>query len=134
MSFLTWLADKILQARDARIKIQVLVHEASLVGDPKREPYYFVKVINLSLYTTFTITHIWVKDGSEEIDIINQGAPLPHKLGKSEIWETWFRKDIIKDQNNVFENVRVVLSNCKEYKSKKNLNVRPAGSIVNKNL
>ncbi len=134
MSFLTWLADKILQARDARTKIEVLVHEAFFIGDQNKELHYFVKVVNLSPGTTFTITHIWVKDDSEDIDIINPHTPLPYKLEKSEIWETWFKKNIIKDQNNVFENVRVVLSNGKEYKSKKNTNVRPAGFIANKNL
>jgi len=126
----TWLVDKILQALDARTKIKVLVHEAFFIGDPKREPYYFVKVINLSSETSFTITHVWVKDGSKEIDIINPHRPLPRKLEKSDIWETWFRKDLIEDQNNVFRNVRVVLSNGREYKSKKNLDVRPAGYIA----
>lgn len=134
MSFFTWLADKILQARDARTKIEVLVHEAFFIGGQNKEPHYFVKIVNLSPETTFTITHIWVKDNSREIDIINPHTPLPHKLERSEIWETWFRKDIIKDQNNVFENVRVILSDTKEYKSKKNTNVRPAGFIANKNL
>ena len=102
MSF-TWLVDKILQVIKARTKINVLVHEAFLIGDPKREPHYFVKVVNLSPETMFTITHIW---------------------------ETWFRKDIIKDRNNVFKNVRVVLSNGRVYKSKKNLDVRPAGFVA----
>jgi hypothetical protein len=130
MGFVTWLIDKILQARDARIKIKVLVHEACFFGDPKNVLYYFVKIINLSSKSKFTITHIWAKDGSQEKEILNPEKPLPYKLEESDIWETWFPKDIIGDQMNIYENVRVVLSNGKEYKSKKNLDVRPAGSIA----
>lgn len=126
----TWLADKILQAIDARTKIKVLVHEAFFIGDQSREPYYFVKVVNLSPEITFTITHVWVKDSSGEIDIINPNTPLSHKLKKSDVWETWFRKDVIRDHDNIFKNVNVVLSNGKKYKSRKNLNVRPAGYIA----
>ena len=39
-------------------------------------------------------------------------------------------KDIIEDQNGVFENVRIILSNGKVYKSKKNKDVRPVGFIA----
>lgn len=126
----TWLIDKILQARDSRAKVRVLVHEAFFVGGQNKDPFYFVKIINCSPETMFTITHIWVKDSSREVDIINQERPLPHKLEKSDIWETWFPKDIIEDQNSVFENVRIVLSNGKVYKSKKNKDVRPVGFIA----
>jgi len=125
-----WLADKILQALDERVKVRVLVHEAFFIGGQNKEPYYFIKIINCSAKTMFTITHIYVKDGSKEIDLINPAKPLPHKLEKSDIWETWFRKDIIEDQNNVFNNVRVVLSDGKIYKSKINESVRPAGFIA----
>jgi len=130
MILFTWIVDKILQALDFRTKVKVLVHEAFFIGDQNKEPHYFVKVANCSPETTFTITHIWVKDSSKEIDIINQERPLPHKLEKSDIWETWFRKDIIEDQESVFNNVRVVLSNGKLYKSKRNKKVRPAGFIA----
>ena len=131
-SILTWFADKILQVFDIRLKIKVLVHEAFFVIDQNKEPHYFVKVINLSSKNSFTITHVWVQDGFKEIDVVNPKTPLPHKLETSDIWETWFKKDIIKDHNNVFKNVHVVLSNGKEYKSKKNENVRPLGFIANK--
>ncbi|HHW68938.1 MAG TPA: hypothetical protein GX747_01175 [Tenericutes bacterium] len=126
----TWFTDKILQALDARAKVRVLVHEAFFIGGQNKEPHYFVKVINCSSETMFTITHMWIKDSSREIDIINQERPLPHKLEKSDVWETWFRKDIIEDQNNVFKNVRIELSNGKIYKSRKNEKVRPAGFIA----
>ena len=131
MNLLTWIADKILQALDFRTKVTVLVHEAFFIGSQNKEPHYFVKVANCSSETTFTVTHIWIKDDDKEIDVINQERPLPHKLEKSDIWETWFRKDIVKDQKNIFNNVRVVLSNGKVYKSKENKTVRPAGFIAN---
>ncbi len=124
-----WFVDKILQALDSRTKIKVLVHEAFFT-DQSPEPFYFVKVSNLSPNNIFTITHIWVKDIGKEIDILNPSKPLPHKLGTSDIWETWFPKSIITDKNNVFNNVRVVLSNGKTYKSKRNLKVRPTGFIA----
>lgn len=124
----TWLADKILQARDARTKIDVLVHEAYLTGD--NTPQYFVKVVNLSPVTEFTITHIFAKDGSNEIDILNSQRPLPCTLTKTKIWETWFPKSLINDHNKIFDNIYIVLTNGKEYKSRKNETVRPAGFIA----
>jgi len=125
-----WLADKILQARDARTEVKVLVHEAFITNGPTQTPQYFIKVINNSPTTPFTITHVWVKDGSKEIDIVNPNRTLPYKLEKTEVWETWFAKNKIENHDNVFNNVRVVLSNGKEYRSKKNKKVRPAGSIA----
>jgi len=127
---LTWLADKILQVRDARTVVSVLVHEAFIIGDPSQTPQYFVKVINNSPNNVFTITHIWVKDGTSDKDILNHQRPLPHKLDKSDIWETWFPKNTITDHQNVFSNVHVVLSSGKEFTSKKNTTVRPVGSIA----
>jgi hypothetical protein len=124
----TWLADKILQARDARTKVDVLVHEAYLTGDNR--PQYFVKVVNLSPMTEFTITHIFAKDGSHEIDILNPQRPLPYTLNKTKMWETWFPKSLINDHNKIFENIYIVLTNGKEYKSRKNKTVRPKGFIA----
>lgn len=123
-----WLIDKILQILDTNTKIKVLVHEAFLVGQD--QPKYFIKITNLSPKNIFTITHIWVKDVDEEIDILNPVKPLPHKLNSSEQWETWFDKSNIKDQKNIFKNIRVVLSNGKTYKSRKNRKVRPCGFIA----
>ena len=126
---ITWLIDKILEALDGTPNVKVLVHEAFLVGKDQT-PYYFVKVINSSPKNIFTITHVWVKDYNKEIDILNQERHLPHKLEASDIWETWFSKELIEDKDNIFKNVRVVLSNGKTYKSKKNSNVRPLGSVA----
>lgn len=128
MTFLTWIADKILQARDARTKVDVLVHEAYLAGD--NTPQYFVKVANLSPETEFTITHVFAKDGSREIDILNPLRPLPCTLTKTKMWETWFPKSLISDHNKIFENIYIVLTNGKEHKSRKNETVRPAGFIA----
>jgi len=128
MSFLTWIADKILQARDARTKVDVLVHEAYLAGD--NTPQYFVKVANLSAETEFTITHVFAKDGSREIDILNPQRPLPCTLTKTKMWGTWFPKSLISDHNKIFENIYVVLTNGKDHKSRKNETVRPAEFIA----
>ncbi len=125
----TWLTDKILQTLDARAKVKVLVHEAYFLDIQNKEPHYFVKISNCSSETTFTITHIWVKDDKKEIEIMSR--QLPRKLEKSDIWETWFPKNNINDQHNIFNNVRVVLSNGKVYKSRKNTKVRPVGFIAN---
>lgn len=128
MDFLMWLVGKVLQSWDSRAKIKVLVHEAYFIGG--KDPHYFVKVINCSTEKMFTITHIWIKDRSKEIEVLNPERPLPHKLERSDIWETWFIKDIIEDQGSVFENVRVVLSDGKVYKSIKNNDVRPVGFVA----
>ena len=105
------------------------MHEAFLSGT-SQESFYFVKVVNSSPKNIFTITHVWIKDRTKEVDVINQERPLPHKLKASDIWETRFSKKLIEDQNKVFKNVRVVLSNGKIYKSKKNLKVRPIGFVA----
>lgn len=128
MDFYKWIVDKILQALDSRTKVSVLVHEAYFTGD--NTPYYFVKVANLSPETEFTVTHIFAKDGSNEIDIINPQTPLPHTLTKTKMWETWFPKSLISDHNKIFENVYIVLTSGKTYKSRKNETVRPAGFIA----
>lgn len=126
----TWLADKIMQARDARTEVRVLVHEACFTDDPNRTPYYFVKVVNLSPETEFTITHVFAKDGTKEIDILNSQRPLPQTLTRTKTWETWFPKSWINDHNKIFDNVYIVLTNGKEYKSRKNNTVRPEGFIA----
>lgn len=128
MAIIMWLPDKILQAFDARTKVKVLVHEAYF-DNGNTKPYYFVKIVNVSYETPITITHIWIKD-EKEIDLINVERPLPYKLDKTDIWETWFPKDIIIDHANIFKNVYVILSNEKEYRSKKNKKVRPYGMIA----
>lgn len=127
---ITWFIDKILQARNARTRVQVLVHEAYIIDDPTKTPQYFVKVVNQSPDTDFTITHIYAKDSTQEIDILNPQRLLPYTLSKTKIWETWFPKSRINDHNKIFENVYVVLTNGKEYKSKKNETVRPKGFIA----
>lgn len=127
----TWFVDKILQIRDSMVKIKVLVHEASFLNDPKKEPYFFVKVINLSYNTPVTITHVWVEDGVMRLDILNPKRPLPRKLEKTDIWETWIKKELVKDCDNIFDNVRVLLSSGKRYKSRKNLKVPPTGFVAN---
>jgi hypothetical protein len=127
----TWLVDKILQTRDSKTKVKVLVHEAFFLDDLKKEPYFFVKVVNLSHIEPITITHVWVKD-SPDLEILNSETPLPYKLEKTDTWETWFKRDQIKDTNNIFNNVRIALSSGKEYKSRKNIKVRPRGFTANK--
>lgn len=124
----TWLIDKILQIIDTRTKINVLVHEAFLVGE--NEPKYFIKITNLSPQNIFTITHIWAQDGKNEFDVLNINRPLPHKLETSEQFETWFDKSNVNDHKNIFKNIRVVLSNGNIYKSKKNTSIRPSGFIA----
>ncbi len=43
---------------------------------------------------------------------------------------TWFNKNMVTDHKNVFNNVRVVLTNGKTYRSKKNTSVRPTGFVA----
>lgn len=130
MEIFLWLGSKILSIFDSRTKIRVLVHEASFIGSSNENPYYFVKVINSSRETIVTIQHIWIKDYLQEIEVLNTQKPLPHKLDKSDIFETWFPKSSIKDQQKVFNNVHVVLSNGKTYRSTFNKDVRPAGHVA----
>lgn len=129
-SIFTWLADKFLQALDLRSSVDVLVHEAHIVNDPIGSPKYFVKVTNLSRKSDVTITHVWVKDESNERDIVNSTRPLPKRLVPSEQWETWFEKSLITDKEGVFKNVKVVLSTGKVCKSERNKDVRPFGNIA----
>lgn len=107
-------------------RISVLVHEASFIGS--NDPMYFVKVTNLSPNEIFTITHVYINDSEKEIDLLDK--PLPHKINPSEQWETSFPKSKIKDNKNIFRNIRVDLSNGKIYKSTKNLKIREVGYIA----
>lgn len=121
-----WLIDKILEALDSRNKVRVLVHEAYFDNNPQL--FYFIKVFNLSPKNNFTITHVWIEDSKNNLEVLSN--KLPHKLEISDVWETWYQKDRVKDQTNIFKNVRIVLSNGKTYKSKQNFNVRPKGFIA----
>lgn len=100
------------------------------MGDPMGSPKYFVKVTNLSNQGDITLTHVWVKDGGSERDIVNSVKPLPKRLAPTEQWETWFEKSLITDQEGVFKNVRAVLSTGKVCKSRINKDVRPFGNIA----
>ena len=126
--FMKWLINKILQAWDARTVLKVLVHEAIFVG--QSIPFYFIKVINCSPEKVLTITHIWVEENRKKIHILSN--PLPYTLDKSDVWETWIAKELINDHINIFKNFRVMLSDGKICKSKKNLNVPSAGFVANK--
>lgn len=126
--FITWLVDKYLQYLNYKTRVKVLVHEAFFENDINQEPYYFVKITNQSRENYINITHIWVAE-KPNIEILNYHTVLPHKLKQAETWETWFKKSLIKDHKNIFNNVRVVLSSGKEYKSKKNYKVRPRGFV-----
>lgn len=126
----TWLVGKVLEARDARKDVRVLVHLAYFTHDKTAKPYYFIKVANLSPNSKFTITHIWVGDGKNKVNILNIQRPLPHKLEPSDTWETWIPKELVKEQKDVFKKFQVMLTDGKVYKSKKNTNVPSAGFVA----
>jgi len=128
MGIFTWLADKFLDIADSRIKVRVLVHEGYFLNNPT--PYYFVKVMSLSPKTPITITHAWVVDGKEKKDFINLKRPLPYKLSQSDQWETWLPKNSIVNRKNIFRNVRILLSNNKICKSRKNKGVPSMGYVA----
>src|SRR3989344_2182904 len=108
-----WLVSKILEAWDSRNRVKVLVHEAYFQNN--QQPFYFIIITNLSPKNNFTITHVWIEDNKNEKEVLNK--KLPHKLETSDVFETWYSKIELEDQVNIFNNVRVKLSNGKVYKS-----------------
>jgi hypothetical protein len=120
-----WLIDKILEVWHARTDLRVLVHEAYFQKNNK--PFYFIKIINNSPNKVLTITHVWVKE-NKDVPILSN--PLPRKLNVSDIWETWIEKRLVSDHENIFKNVRVMLSNGRTYKSKMNVSVPPIGYVA----
>lgn len=126
MGFFTWFGDKLLEIRDLRNKVKVLVHEAYFLNNP--EPFYFIKITNLSAKNNFTITHIWIVDNNMEKEVLSR--ELPHKLEISDQWETFYPKSEIRDRINIFKNFRVKLSDNKVYKSRRNFKVRPRGYVA----
>lgn len=125
---MVWIVDKILEALDARNKVNVLVHEAFFDNDPR--PHYFIKISNQSAKNTITVTHVWIEDNKNKISVMTN--KLPVTLLPSEIWETWILKDLIENQDDIFKNVRAMLSSNKVYNSKKNKKVPSQGYVANK--
>ena len=105
----------------------VLVHNAILLGP--NESCYFIKIINRSDKKDFTITHVWIKDKNRNVSIINEMAPLPKKIGPSDIYETWINiSEIVEKKELVYKKVRVRLSYGKILKSEFNKGAKTPGS------
>lgn len=128
-SILTWLVDKVLQARDSRLSVNALAQEAFLVGDPNQIPHIFVKVTNNSLTRDVTVTHVWYQGESNRIDILNPQRVLPFTIKPTKQWETWFPRPS-GDLDSILNKVHVRLSNQQELISTKNKDVPPAGFIA----
>lgn len=127
--FIAWISKIIWQAAN-KTKVKVLVHEAYFQNTNDHNPYYFIKVANLSTKHAITITHAWIKDANKNLHLINNERKLPHKLEPSDEWEVWIRKDKVVDQIKIFKNVRIKLTNNKIIKSKRNKKVPEEGYVA----
>ncbi len=107
---------------------KVLVHLGHFVQQPGID-YYFIKVICTT--KPINITHIYIdeKSTNSTIHLDNENALLPVRLEPPDIYETWIKKDMIKDHEGVYKNVKVHLSTNRVLKSRKNKWVPDFGRI-----
>jgi hypothetical protein len=113
------------QDKTPAINVIVLVHKAYFIGNPVQ--HYFIKITNAMRDIDLVVTHIWYESDDFSLDIIT--LPLPLRLKPAELVETWIPVEKIPDNDNVFNNFKIILSTGETFSSRHNLNVRPAGRI-----
>ena len=114
--------------QQTRRKVRVLVHLAYFAGGS--EPYYFLKVTNLSPSREVEITHVWF-DTDPRVDILLPERPLPKRLRSDETWEVWASAADLVRASNVEQLGRVLVTGLKKaVKSRRNTDVPPRGFVA----
>lgn len=108
-------------------KVQVLVHIAHFLKNPKKK-FYFLKITNLYKRKEIKVEHSYYH-GSEVINYIFKKRPLPVRIKPGDTFEIWFKYKKIPKDEDVFENFFVRTSDDKFHKSKYNVNVPNEGFI-----
>jgi hypothetical protein len=130
VALLSPLSDLTRSWQQNRRRVRVLVHTADFMGNPGNpQPYYFVKVTNLSNQREVEITHVWFAT-HPRVDMLNPARPLPARLRLDETWEGWIAADTLPVSPRTERLARVLLSNGKIVKSRLNRTVPPVGYVA----
>ena len=112
------------------IKVKVLVHEAYFQNNSVQ--YFFIKIVNATPYAEVEVTHVWYKnDTGTDVEILT--CPLPQRLKPFETYEIWVPVAQIPENDDIFQNFRVLVSTGEVFESQQNVNVRPSGSVAGGN-
>ena len=74
---------------DGGTGVQVRVHRALLLSDPRRPSCYFVNVINRSRVSEVTVTHVWFETDPRRHVLTRRPGPIAPRSQ----WETWIEAD-----------------------------------------
>jgi len=122
--YAAWYASK------DRRRVSVLVHRAFFVGQATpSEPFYFIKVTNLSRDRDIGITHVWFAS-KPPVDVLLAERPLPTRLRPDETWEAWVDAAKLADTLNIQRAGRVRLADGRTVKSQPNKHVPPVGYVA----
>jgi hypothetical protein len=81
---LEWQQDR--DRERSAIRVEVRVHQAILLTDPRQPSCYFVNIHNASPEREVTVTHVWFATAPE----VHVGTkPLPKRIAPGDQWETW---------------------------------------------
>jgi len=79
--------------------VQVRVHRALLLSDPRRPSCYFVNVINRSRVSEVTVTHVWFETDPRRHVLTRRPGPIA-PLSQ---WETWIEADELPFSLTLYE-------------------------------
>jgi hypothetical protein len=98
-------------------------------GSAALDPYYFIKITNLSHNREIEITHVWF-EVDPPVHLLLPERPLPARLRPDETWEGWVNAAALAKVPNVESLGRVRLANGKTVKSRRNKDVPPFGFVA----
>jgi hypothetical protein len=130
---LLWIADRFRDFQQTRRRVRVLVHRAFFQGGS--DPFYFVKVTNVSPTREAEITHVWF-ESNPRVDMLMPERPLPARLRPYETWEGWVPAARLAHASNVERLGRVLVTGRsrrkggKAVKSRPNKDVPPVGFVA----
>lgn len=109
--------------------LRLRVHRARFINTPTE--CYFINATNLSPNRVVEITHAWYEDGNHHISVMQPSRRLPKRLELDESWETWIELEKIPEANRAtaYQNFRARISTGTVFKSEKNPDVPPYGSV-----
>lgn len=130
---LLWIADRFRGFQQTRRRVRVLVHRAFFQGGS--DPFFFVKVTNVSPTREVEITHVWF-EADPRVDVLLAERPLPARLRLDETWEGWTPAAQLAQALDVERLGRVLVTSRsrrtsgKVVKSRPNRDVPPVGFVA----
>ena len=93
------------------------------------EPFYFVKVTNVSQMRGIEITHVWF-EAHPRVDVLLTERPLPARLRFDETWEGWAPRTRLAGASNVEWLGRVLVTGGSRRKSGRIVKSRPNKDVA----